>query len=166
MSTPAVMIADEPAEPPQRLVLDVIVEDDAWAHAVDTADIARRVADVLGYSDAVRFEDGSSATVCFDTDAAVRTLNAQFRGKDAPTNVLSFPNARPHLGDVILARETVLREASDLDLTPAAHTTHLVLHGLLHLVGYDHETIDDAAVMEALEARLLARLGIADPYAD
>ena len=99
-------------------------------------------------------------------DAAVRKLNARDRRKDKPTNVLSYPSGeRPFLGDIVLARQTVWREARQQNKTPAAHVSHLVVHGTLHLLGYDHETSEaDAERMEALERRILARMGIADPY--
>ena len=86
--------------------------------------------------------------------------------KDKPTNVLSYPSGeRGFLGDVVLARQTVWREAKSQGKTPGDHVAHLVVHGTLHLMGYDHERGDaDAERMEALERRILAKLGIADPY--
>jgi probable rRNA maturation factor len=107
-----------------------------------------------------------SLTVALADDRCVRALNARDRGKDKPTNVLSYPSGeRAFLGDVALARQTVWREAKAQNKTPAEHVCHLVVHGTLHLLGYDHETGDaDAERMEALERRILARLGIADPY--
>jgi len=111
-------------------------------------------------------------TVRFSSDEEVRALNAQFRGKDAPTNVLSFPagevpEGEPQpLGDIILARETVVREAGEQGKTVAAHTCHLILHGMLHLLGYDHGTDAEADEMEAIECAVLAGLGVADPYAE
>ncbi|MFM9843640.1 MAG: rRNA maturation RNase YbeY [Dongiaceae bacterium] len=110
----------------------------------------------------------------FGDDATLRTLNSRYRGKDKPTNVLSFgspddwneaePGQPCPLGDVILARETVLREARRQGKMPADHATHLVIHGVLHLLGHDHEHRADAQRMEAIETDILARLGIADPY--
>ena len=110
----------------------------------------------------------------FGDDATLRTLNSRYRGKDKPTNVLSFgspedwngaaPDQPCPLGDVILARETVLREARQQGKTPADHATHLVIHGVLHLLGHDHGRTTDAQRMEAIETDILARLGIADPY--
>ena len=107
-----------------------------------------------------------SLSVALASDAAVRKLNARDRRKDQPTNVLSYPSGEDaFLGDVVLARQTVWREARQQKKTPAAHVSHLVVHGTLHLLGYDHETGEaDAERMEALERRILARLGIADPY--
>ena len=107
-----------------------------------------------------------SLTVALADDRRVRALNARDRKKDEPTNVLSYPSGeRGFLGDVVLARQTVWREAKSQGKTPADHVAHLVVHGTLHLMGYDHETSDaDAERMEALERRILRRIGIADPY--
>jgi probable rRNA maturation factor len=103
-------------------------------------------------------------------DALVRRLNHRWRGKDMPTNVLSFSAAAPHneapllLGDVVLAYETVAREATAQGKTLPAHLSHLVAHGVLHLLGFDHESDGEARRMEGLERRILARLGMRDPY--
>jgi probable rRNA maturation factor len=107
-----------------------------------------------------------SLTIALADDKRVRALNARHAKKDKPTNVLSYPsNERGFLGDVVLARQTVWREAKQQRKTPSAHVSHLVVHGTLHLLGYDHETSDaDAERMEARERRILKRLGIADPY--
>jgi len=99
-------------------------------------------------------------------DATVQGLNRDYRAKDKPTNVLSFPAAHgPLLGDVIVAHETLMREAVEEGIPAADHLAHLTIHGLLHLLGYDHETEADALRMEALETSILAGLGIADPHA-
>src|SRR4029077_615966 len=107
-----------------------------------------------------------SLTIALADDRRVRALNARDRRKNKPTNVLSYPSGeRGFLGDVVLARQTVWREARSQGKTAADHVAHLVVHGTLHLLGYDHETSDaDAERMEALERRILKRLGIADPY--
>ena len=110
-------------------------------------------------------------------DAEVRALNATWRGKDKPTNVLSFPMAEADefddqsadgpelmLGDIVLARGVCVSEAADKDISIEAHASHLLVHGTLHLLGYDHQDDEAAADMEAREVRALARLGIADPY--
>jgi len=109
---------------------------------------------------------GKSLNVALADDKAVRVLNKRDRQKDRPTNVLSYPSGeRAFLGDIVLARQTVWREAKQQKKSPADHVAHLVVHGTLHLLGYDHETSDaDAERMEALERRILKRLGIADPY--
>jgi probable rRNA maturation factor len=111
-------------------------------------------------------------SVVLTDDAEQRELNRQWRGFDKSTNVLSFPQIEPFapisglLGDITLARETVEREAEEMGITLEAHFTHLVVHGFLHLLGYDHIEDEDAEEMEGLETEILARLGIADPYAD
>jgi len=118
-------------------------------------------------------------------DARIAALNADFRGKPTPTNVLSWPEwdlapahdgARPHpppapdtddpepLGNIALARGTCLREATEQQKTAAAHLTHLIVHAVLHLLGYDHIRDKDAALMEETEIAILAQLGVADPY--
>ncbi len=113
-------------------------------------------------------------------DAEVHSLNRDFRGKDKPTNVLSFPQVQEDLlvslansddgeillGDIVLARETCAREAEEKGIKLEDHATHLIVHGTLHLVGYDHMDDASAAAMEALEVKALASLGIANPYAD
>jgi probable rRNA maturation factor len=99
-------------------------------------------------------------------------LNRDYRGIDKPTNVLSFPQIEPFtpvrglIGDIILARETLERESLELQKPFSEHFTHLVVHGFLHILGYDHIAEDEALVMEGLETQILKRLGIADPYAD
>ncbi len=107
-------------------------------------------------------------------DAHIRVLNNDYRGFDKPTNVLSFaalddddalPAGTPVLlGDVILARETILREAADQGKAVTSHVSHLVVHGVLHLLGFDHETDEDAEEMEGREIAILERLKIANPY--
>jgi probable rRNA maturation factor len=127
---------------------------------------------------------GAVVSLCLADDAALCALNARWRGIDKPTNVLSFPapvdavadrvSRAPkdvrelqscHLGDIALAYETLAREAENLGVPIADHYRHLIAHGFLHLIGYDHETDAEGERMEALETRILARLGAADPYA-
>jgi len=118
-------------------------------------------------------------SVRFTSDAEVQALNRAYRGKDKPTNVLSFPMADPAmlaapaegadidilLGDIVLAHGVCAREAKERGIAVETHAAHLLVHGILHLLGYDHETSDaDADAMEEAERRALARLGIADPY--
>lgn len=125
--------------------------------------------DLEAAASAIREETGASGEVALalGDDAFVRSLNVQFRGKDKATNVLSFPAGEPgFLGDVALARETVAREAAEQGKSQRDHARHLLVHGILHLLGYDHETDEQAIAMETLERRILARLGIADPYGD
>jgi probable rRNA maturation factor len=145
-----------------------------WAVLADAAAlVAAKVAPELG-------NPRLSASLLFADDAEVHALNRQWRGKDKPTNVLSFPmleraellelasDGPPELlGDLALALETCAREAAEKGITLEHHAAHLILHGLLHLAGYDHETSpQDARAMELLEIKALAQLGIADPYGD
>lgn len=115
-------------------------------------------------------DDAYEISIVLADDAFVRDLNRQYRNIDRPTNVLSFPVGDDNghgpvlLGDVVLAYETVQREARAAGKSLSAHVTHLIIHGILHLLGYDHEDEQEAEEMEALETALLARLGITDPY--
>ncbi len=114
-------------------------------------------------------ELGSGVTVLLTGDDEVAELNEQFRHKAGPTNVLSFPappNPENHLGDIALAHGVCACEAAAQGKSLADHLRHLTVHGVLHLAGYDHQTDDEAEAMEALERRVLAGLGVADPYAD
>lgn len=144
-------------------VISVEIEDDAWTTAVADAE-ARVVAAAGAALDGVTGE----VVVLLTDDATVRDLNARFRGKDRPTNVLSFPapeTARPHLGDLVLASGVCVAEAAEQGKTVADHLSHLVVHGVLHLLGHDHEDDVEAEAMEARERAVLAILGVADPYA-
>jgi len=153
-------------------MIEIQVEDPAWAGALPDVEamVMRAAVAVLG--DAAIPDDQPQATVLLEGDAAVQALNARFRNRDAPTNVLSFPaptvpgapEADPYLGDIILAFGVCNREAADQQKPLAHHLSHLVIHGLLHLQGHDHQADDEAEVMEARERTLLAGLGIDDPY--
>jgi len=111
-----------------------------------------------------------AVTVVVDDDERIRTLNKLWRGFDKPTNVLSFPSPDTQpgpertLGDIAISYETAAREAVAEDKSFADHMAHLSVHGFLHLLGYDHESDDDAEEMEALERVILARIGVSDPY--
>ena len=159
------------------LRVDVVAEEPQWT-ALGGHDAAAAIAEVTGVIAAHLKLPAprTTATIALGTDAEVRELNKAWRGQDKPTNVLSFPSPPPpkqgrripmehFLGDVILAEETLAREAADLEIPAIDHFRHLVLHGLLHLLGYDHESEAEATVMEALETRILASIGVADPYA-
>ena len=111
-------------------------------------------------------DDNRAVTILLTDDERIAALNAQFRGKAKPTNVLSFPSAEPdYLGDIAIAYGVVAREAGEQGKSLAAHAAHLAAHGVLHLLGHEHEEEDEALAMEALETQILARLGCADPYA-
>ncbi|KPF68623.1 hypothetical protein IP69_11365 [Bosea sp. AAP35] len=117
--------------------------------------------------------DGAEVSLLLTDDKRIRIVNRDWRGLDKATNVLSFPAVpakqiarSPVLGDIVIAYETVAREAQDENKSLGDHFSHLVIHGLLHLLGEDHETEAEAQRMESLEIAALARLGIADPYAD
>ena len=151
--------------------IDIFVEAGDW---LPEAELARLVDQAVAAAFAETDANGASElSVVFSDDASIRTLNAQWRGKDKPTNVLSFPAFSvpkggplpPMLGDIVLASETVAREAALEGKPVANHITHLVIHGLLHLLGHDHETDAEAEEMEAIERAALARLAIPDPYA-
>ncbi|SOC44152.1 probable rRNA maturation factor [Rhizobium subbaraonis] len=113
-------------------------------------------------------------SLVFTDDASIRAVNAEWRGQDKPTNVLSFPAfpvepgdmPGPMLGDIIMAHETLAREAVELGKPFDDHLTHLLVHGFLHLFGYDHMETDEAEEMEGLETRILSELGLSDPYGD
>ena len=154
-------------ETDDRAGVDIAVAAERWRAVPDVeARIERAVAAAL----AAAGRAAAPVSLLLSDDAALRRLNAEFRGRDTPTNVLSFPAAAPPgvavpiLGDIALAFETCAREAAEEGKPLGDHMTHLVVHGVLHLLGFDHETDAAAAAMEALETRVLAGLGIADPY--
>lgn len=164
---------DLPFDDESPISADVIVEAEGWPPVEELSDLVGAVlAAALEEIDDV-FDEPAELTVLFADDARVQELNRDFLGKDKPTNVLSFPASdeasEPDtelLGDIILARETVEREAIEQAKPLEAHIAHLVVHGFLHLLGYDHEDDEEAEEMEALETLILANLEIADPYAD
>ena len=104
-------------------------------------------------------------TILLTSDKALKALNREFRGKNKPTNVLSFPSEGNYVGDIAIAHGVTRKEASAAGKAFADHAIHLTVHGVLHLAGHDHEDDGDAKRMEALEVKILKRLGIADPYA-
>jgi len=124
------------------------------ARLTRAADAARRSARLKG-----------GFTILLSGDRKLRALNHDFRGKDKPTNVLSFPGADGYAGDIAIAYGVTKKEAKAAAKNFADHAAHLVVHGVLHLAGYDHERPKDAKVMEPLEVKILGRLGVADPYA-
>jgi probable rRNA maturation factor len=147
-------------------LIDVEVEDESWTIAAPHAVMLARGA-ALAALDSHEAAD-EDVTILLTDDASVAALNAQFRGKDGPTNVLSFeaaPNPERHLGDIALAYGVCAREAAEQGKPLAHHLQHLTVHGVLHLLGYDHIGDDEAGVMEDLERAVLAGLGVPDPYA-
>jgi probable rRNA maturation factor len=145
----------------------VEIEDAGWsARLADVIEVVETAA--LAALDAVEADDEGEIVVLLTNDAEVRNLNARFRGKDTATNVLSFPSpatAVGSLGDIALALGVCTREASEQGKTLTQHLQHLVAHGVLHLMGYDHEADDEAEEMEAIERQVMAGLGAPDPYA-
>lgn len=153
-------------------MIDVEIEDDAWLDALPRAATLARDAAQAALEAAGRLPPEAAGyglvTVLLTDDEAVAELNGEYRRKAGPTNVLSFPasqNPEGFLGDVALAYGVCVREAGEQGKTLAHHLQHLVAHGVLHLVGYDHMSEDEAVEMEGLERRLLAALGVPDPYA-
>ena len=157
------------------IALDISVESAGWETLPDLEELCRQaVAAALAEAGVdVAAGDGVMLSLLFTDDAAIARLNRDWRGQDKPTNVLSFPAAPginplgpEPLGDIALAHETCAREAAEEGKTLAAHVAHLVIHGVLHCLGEDHEDDAQAEAMEAREIAALARLGIADPYVE
>jgi probable rRNA maturation factor len=154
-----------------KLDLDVLVEAGTWPPEAEIEAVARNAIGAA-FAELGAVGDTEVSLVLTD-DAHIRELNAAWRGKDKPTNVLSFPanppakgnRLPPLLGDIVIAEETVAREAALENKLFDHHLTHLIIHGLLHLVGHDHEGDAEAELMEGIERRALARLAISDPYA-
>ena len=138
----------------------LLVEDPKWrshpglmARLTEAAEAARRSARLKG-----------GVTILLANDKKLKALNHNFRGFDKPTNVLSFPGDSGYAGDIAIAYGVTSKEAKAAAKNFPDHATHLVVHGMLHLAGYDHERPKDAKIMEPLEVKILERLGIADPY--
>lgn len=152
---------------------DLIIEDDGWGDEDRWQRLADRVVAATLKAIPETVLDGSELALVLTNDADIRDLNRDHRNEDKPTNVLSFPQHEPGdeefgplLGDIVIARETVDREAKAAGISLDHHVTHMIVHGLLHLFGYDHIEDDAADDMEALETAILAGLGLADPYAE
>lgn len=157
---------------PAERQIEILMLDPAWNSDLPEAlEVCRRAAtaalNAAGEPGAVEI------SIALADDPLLQQLNRDYRGQDKPTNVLSFPADAPAhaagprlLGDVVLARTTLLAEARRQQKLPADHLSHLVVHGVLHLLGYDHEGDDEAVVMEKLETGVLSGLGISDPYAE
>jgi probable rRNA maturation factor len=150
------------------LSLDLRIADPRWEALGDVDALA---AHVLGRA-AAHMKSAGELAVLFTDDAEMRSLNKQWRELDKPTDVLSFPSGQPeipgqpqYLGDIALGYEIALRDAEAMQRPFAGHVSHLLIHGFLHLLGYDHIETKDAHVMEPLETEILAGLGWPDPYA-
>jgi len=161
------------------MLLEISIED-PWDEREDWAALAQRCVDALAAVAPEISRERLVTSLLFASDEDIQTLNREWRGKDKPTNVLSFPmlervellalagDGPPvMLGDIVLAHGTCAREANEKALRLPDHAAHLIVHGLLHLAGHDHEISDEAAqVMEDLEIKALALLGLANPYGD
>ena len=150
------------------LAIDIAVEHEAWSTIDDLDALADRAITAAVDASGMTVADGLEVSLVLCNDAFIRDLNSTWRGKDVATNVLSFPtdeaNAAVVLGDIVVAYETSAREAEEEGQTLRDYLSHLIVHGVCHLLGYDHETDIDADVMEGLETRALTMLGIASPY--
>lgn len=156
--------------------VDLIIEDDRWRELGLQALAERSVTATLTHLDLAP-EDWEISLLACD-DARIAALNGDFRAKPRPTNVLSWPSEEranpgnkpnpptgdPELGDIAIAYETCMAEAADGDKPPEDHVTHLIVHGVLHLLGYDHENDSDADLMESTEIAILGKLGVPNPY--
>ncbi len=154
-----------------KIALDISVPSILWRGLPRARSLARETIAAAVAESGLAGREGAEVSLCLADDARLRALNLRWRGVDKPTNVLSFPAApagrlveSTTLGDIVLAYETLAREAGELGVPLADHSRHLVAHGFLHLIGYDHQADKEAKRMEALETRILARLGVADPY--
>jgi probable rRNA maturation factor len=166
---PQDMDPQDMAEP----LVDVVVESPLWQAMPDCEAVIRRAVALAADPEVGSHCHHAEIAVLLCDDAAMAELNGHWRGQNRATNVLSFPAvpafgdaaAQTSLGDIAIAYETVAREAAEQGKTVADHLAHLVVHGFLHLLGYDHDQDGEAERMERLERDILARIGIADPYA-
>jgi probable rRNA maturation factor len=163
-----------------ELDIQISVEEGPWPSEAQLRETSERVltaaADFLAQHEKQLFpaDVAPEVSLVFTNDEAIRAINAEWRKQDKPTNVLSFPAfpltpgkmPGPMLGDIILAQETLVREAAELGKPFDDHLTHLLVHGFLHLFGYDHMEDEEAEKMEGLETRILAELGLSDPYGE
>ncbi len=155
------------------IALDLSIESPGWPPEDELRALAERAVAAVAAELGLDAQDECELSLLFTDDARMQTLNRDWRGKDKPTNVLSFPafpvrpgdRLPPMLGDIAIAHETVEREAAEERKPLAHHLSHMVVHGMLHLLGHDHEDDGEAEIMEDAERRILARLAIPDPYA-
>ncbi len=152
-----------------NLSIETSIECESWLEIADLDGLIEKYLANALETTGDRLRDGAEVSLLFCDDARIRVLNREFRGFDKATNVLSFPGPEPlqeahALGDIAIAYETVAREAREQGKTLQQHLCHMIVHGFLHLLGYDHEDDDEAETMEAMEVQILGRLGIDDPY--
>jgi probable rRNA maturation factor len=160
------------SEPAPVLTIDFSIQSGSWPEQSELASMLDKTLSIASQLCPFDLPQGAEVSVVFCDDENIQVLNQSFRDEDKPTNVLSFASNdhveleswSPLLGDVILAQETIEREAKAQDKTFTDHMTHLLVHGFLHLVGYDHMNDEDAEDMENMERKILAELHIADPY--
>jgi probable rRNA maturation factor len=150
-------------------VIDVAVESEGWALLESLSELAETALLAAIGESGISLAPNAEISVLFCDDACIQTLNRQWRGIDKATNVLSFPTgggaaSSPLLGDIVIAFETAAKEAAQAGKLLRDHVAHLLVHGLLHLAGYNHSGEAEAETMEALERAALGRLGIVDPY--
>jgi probable rRNA maturation factor len=164
------MMTAEP-DPAGAVAIDLAIRCARWRRAVPDVERVAGEAARAALGRVRRKLGRAELSLVLADDAMVARLNRRWRGRKGPTNVLAFaadeapsPPAPRLLGDVVLAYETVMREAKEQSKRPADHLRHLIVHGVLHLLGYDHDKAGPARRMEALETRILAGLGIGDPY--
>jgi len=147
------------------LEIDIAVMSDGWPGFPQAESLVQKAVEAVWADPELIEEEVESVSFALTDDAHIQTLNRDFRAKDKPTNVLSFPSEGAFLGDIAIAYETLLREVEEGEAaTKEAHLTHLTIHGMLHLLGFDHETEEEALAMEAVETAIMQRLGYPDPH--
>lgn len=158
---------------PEGFHVDLSIEAGDWPAKEELEPLAVRAIGAAFASADLQVLKHTEVSLLFTDDTAIRKLNGQWRNKDKPTNVLSFPGSDPKgdaygplLGDIVFGYETISLEAKEMGVEFSDHISHLTVHGLLHLFDYDHQESDEAELMESLEKTILASIDIDDPYAD
>lgn len=166
------MADPEPSSPDTDLSLDIAIECPGWSDSVTNPEERCREAVLASIAAVEGVSTQPALSILLSDDETIAALNTQFRDKQGPTNVLSFPagdvypDGTEMLGDIAVAHETVEREAEAARVSVGDHLSHMIVHGTLHLLGFDHQVDPEADEMEALETLILKSLGIADPYAE